>query len=136
MPIEGGADGNSFYVDIKVNNGDAAGEVTATSIDIVPEQGSGEACTTGSTYFVHAYITADGPTTASYEIGSTAGQISAGYFEDNGLSPYVTGTVVFDRADTKTINLRFVGPYPHPDDITVFLRVNSGEWLNTKLFCP
>lgn len=137
MPIEGGADGDSFYVDINVNDGSATGKVTATAIDIVPEQGSGEACTANSTYFVHAYITTDGPTTASYEIGSTAGQISAGYFEDNGKkSPYVTGKLVFDRADTKTINLRFVGPYPYPDDITVNLRVNGGEWINTKLFCP
>jgi len=138
IPIEGGADGNSFYVEIKVNYGSVdTGAVTATSIDIVPEQGSGEACSAGSTYFVHAYVTTDGPTTASYEIGSTAGQIPAGYFEDNGeLSYYVTGTLVFDQAGMKTINLRFVGPYPHPDDITVNLRVNGGEWINVKLYCP
>jgi hypothetical protein len=138
MPIEGGANGNSFYVKLKVDNGEVpSGEVTATSIDIVPEQGSGEACTAGSTYFVHAYISTDGPTTASYEIGSTAGQIPAGYFEDNGeLSYSVTGTLVFDHAGTKTINLRLVGPYPHPDDITVNLRVNGGEWHNAKLSCP
>ena len=138
MPIEGGANGNSFYVKLKVDNGEVpSGEVTATAIDIVPEQGSGIACSAGSTYFVHAYITTDGPTTASYEIGSTAGQIPAGYFEDNyGLSSSVSGIVVLDQADTKTINLRFVGPYPHPDDITVNLRVNGGEWLNTKLYCP
>jgi hypothetical protein len=138
IPTEGGADGNSFYVEVNVNDGSVdTGAVTATAIDIVPEQGSGEACTADSTYFVHAYITTDGPTTASYEIGSTAGQIPAGYFEDNGeLSYYVTGTLVFDQAGTKQINLRFVGPYPHPDDITVNLRVNGGEWINTKLFCP
>lgn len=138
MPIEGGANGNSFYVKLKVDNGEVpSGEVTATSVDIVPEQGSGDACSAGSTYFVHAYITTDGPTTASYEIGSTAGQIPAGYFADNGeLSYYVTGTLVFDQAGTKTINLRFVGPYPHPDDITVNLRVNGGEWINVKLYCP
>lgn len=108
------------------------------SIDIVPEQGSGAACTADSTYFVHACITASGPTTASYEIGSPAGQIAAGNFEDmnnGGITPTVTGTVVFDRSDTKTINLRFLGPYPYPDDITVVLRVNGGEWHNTKLSC-
>jgi len=33
-------------------------------IDIELEQGSGKACTADSTYFVHASITADGPTTA------------------------------------------------------------------------
>ncbi len=138
IPIDGGADGNSFYVEVKVNDGSAVtGAVTATSIDIVPEQGSGDACKAASTYFVHAYITTDGPTTASYEIGSTAGQIPAGYFQSNGdASPYLTGTMVFDRADTKAINLRFVGPYPYPDDITVSLRVNDGEWINTKLYCP
>jgi hypothetical protein len=138
IPVESGAEGNSFYVEINVNDGSVdTGAVTATAIDIVPEQGSGEACTSNSTYFVHAYITTDGPATASYEIGSTAGQISAGYFEDgNGLSEYVTGTLSFTEADTKTINLRFVGPYTYPDDITVNLRLNGGEWINTKLICP
>ncbi len=138
IPIEGGADGNSFYAEINVKNGSVdTGAVTATAIDIVPEQGSGEACTASSTYFVHAYISTDGPTSVSYEIGSTAGQISAGYFEGgSGLSDYVTGTLVFTRADSKTISLRFVGPYPHPDDITVNLRVNGRDWVNTKLFCP
>lgn len=138
MPIEGGANGNSFYVKIKVNNGVAAGKITAASIAIELEQGSGAVCTANSTYFVHAYITADGATTASYEIGSTAGQIPAGNFqnlENNGLSPFVTGTVVFDQAGTKTINLRFVGPYSYPGDITVSIRVNGGEWHNTKLSC-
>ena len=135
MPIQGGANGNSFYVDLKVKNGDVpSGEVTNASIDIELEQGSGTVCTADSTYFVHASITADGPTTASYEIGSTAGQIPAGNFQDYGL--YVTGAVVFDQADTKTINLRFVGPYPYPSDITVNIRVNGGEWHNTKLSCP
>ena len=137
MPIQGGANGNSFYVKIKVNNGSApAGKVTAASIDIELEQGSGTVCTADSTYFVHAHITTDGPTTASYEIGSTAGQISAGYFQDHGLSPSVSGTVVFDQAGTKTINLRFVGPYPYPDNITVVLRVNGGEFHNSTVLCP
>ncbi len=139
MPIQGGANGNSFYVKIKVSDGgEAASKVTAASINIELEQGSGRECTADSTYFVHASITANGPTTASYEIGSTAGQIPAGNFEDmnyGGLSTTVSGTVVFDQADTKTVNLRFVGPYPDPKDITVNLRVNGGEWHNTKLSC-
>jgi hypothetical protein len=140
MPIQGGTNGNSFYVKIKVRNdvGVADGKVTDASIDIELEQGSGAVCTANSTYFVHAYITADGPATAAYEISSTAGQIAAGYFQDmnsGGLSPFVSGTVVFDQADTKAINLRFVGPYPYPDDITVVLRVNGGEFYNTKLSC-
>jgi biotin carboxyl carrier protein len=140
MPIQGGANGNSFYVKIKVSNGvgNADGKVTAASIDIELEQGSGRECSADATYFVHASMTADGPTTASYEISSTAGQIAAGYFEglDNkDLSPTVAGTVVFDQADTKTIHLRFVGPYPYPDDITVVLRVNGGEFYNAKLSC-
>jgi Ig-like domain-containing protein len=138
MRIQGGANGNSFYVKIKVNDGSVAtGKVTAASIAIELEQGSGAVCTTNSTYFVHVSITADGPSTASYEIGSTAGQIPAGNFQDanNGLSPYVTGSLTFDQAGTKTINLRFVGPYPYPSDITVNLRVNGGAWHNTKLSC-
>ena len=137
MPIRGGANGNLFYVKIKVSNGTAAGKITAASVTIELEQGSGSVCTANSTYFVHVFITADGPTTATYEIGSTAGQIPAGYFQDanNNLSPYITGAMVFDQAGTKTINDRFVGPYPYPDDITVNLRVNGGAWINTKLSC-
>jgi hypothetical protein len=121
-----------------VPNG-TSGKITDQSIGIELEQGSGAACAAQATYFVHAQITADGPTTATYEIGSTAGQIPAGNFQsqdNNGLSPYITGAVVFDQAGAKTIHLRFVGPYPYPDDITVNLRVNGGEWHNTKLSCP
>jgi hypothetical protein len=138
MPIQGGAKGNSFYVKIKVNNGAAVGNITAVSISIELEQGSGAVCTANSTYFVHVSITADGATTATYEIGSTAGQIPAGYFQNldnSGLSPYVTDAVTFNQAGTKTINYRFVGPYPYPSDITVNLRVNGEEWYNTKLSC-
>ena len=140
MPIQGGANGNSFYVKIEVNKGGAgaAGRITAASIDIGLEQGSGSVCTAQATYFVHAYITADGPTTASYEIDSSAGQIPAGNFQvgsSTALSPVDYGNVAFDQADTKTISLRFVGPYPHPDDITLMLRVNGGDWISTKLSC-
>ena len=137
MPIQGGANWNSFYVKIKVNNG-ISGKITDQSIGIELEQGSGAVCTATSTYLVHAAITAYGPTTAVYEIGSTAGQIPAGNFQspdNNGLSPYVTGAVAFDQAGTKTIHLRFVGPYPYHDDITVNLRINGGAWINTKLSC-
>jgi hypothetical protein len=48
----------------------------------------------------------------------------------------VTGTLTFEQARTKTINLHFIGPYPLPDEITVNLRVNGGEWHNTRLSCP
>lgn len=138
MPVQCGANGNSFYVKIKVNNGAAEGQITGASIDIEPEQGSGPACTPNSTYLVHACLTADGPTTATYEIDSTAGQISAGNFQTSPagpLSPSVTGTVVFDQTDTKIINLRFVGPYPYPTDMTVLLWLNRGEWYSAKLSC-
>jgi Ig-like domain-containing protein len=139
MPIKGGASGNSFYVKIKVSNDASnAGNITAASIDIAREEGSGVACSAEATYFVHAYITTDGPMTATYEINSTTGQIAAGNFQTSltgQVSPVVTGTLVFDQADTKTINLRFVGPYPYPGDITVNIRVNGGEWHNTKLSC-
>ena len=138
MPIQGGANGNSFFVKIKVNNGAIEGKITDQSITIELEQGSGTVCTANATYFVHASISADGATTAAYEIGSTAGQIPAGYFQSSPTGPvslYVTGTITFDQAGTKTIDYRFVGPYPHPDDITVNLRINGGEWRNTKLSC-
>jgi hypothetical protein len=139
MPIQGGANGNSFYVKIQVSNGGSnTGSITAASIDIEREEGSGATCSADATYFVHAYITADGPTTASYEINSTAGQIAAGNFQTyptGPVSPVVTGTLVFDQASTRTINLRFVGPYPYPSDITVNLRVNGGEWQSSKLAC-
>ena len=138
ISIQGGADGNSFYVDIRVDDGSGdLGQVTATNVDIEPEQGSGEACTSKSTYFVHASITTNGAMSVSYEIGSSAGQISAGYFQDaNGQYSYATGTLIFDKADTKDINLRFVGPYPYPEDITIFLRVSGEEWSKVKLDCP
>lgn len=138
MPIQGGANGNSFYIKIKVGNGVASGNITDASIAMELEQGSGSVCTANSTYLVHAYITADGPTTASYEIGSTAGQIPAGNFTDGYLTPVSLveyGTVIFDQAGTRTLSYRFVGPYPYPDDISVNLRVNGGEWHATKLSC-
>jgi hypothetical protein len=138
VTVNGSADDASFYANIKVSNGSAdTGKVTATSIDIVPEQGSGDACTTSSTYFVHVYIETDGPTSASYEIGSSGGQISAGYFESNSEKvPYLEGLLQFEKADKKAINLRFVGPYPYPDDIRVMLRVDGGEWVTARLYCP
>ena len=138
MPIQGGANGDSFFIKIKVNNGIAPGNVTAASIDIEPEQGSGPACTADSTYFVHASIATNGATTVTYEIDSTAGQTPAGYFETShgtDLLPSIAGTLVFDQADTKTINLRFVGPYPYPDNITVLLWVNRSDWYQAKLGC-
>lgn len=138
MPIQGGANGNSFFVKIKVNNGAIEGKITDQSTAIELEQGSGTVCTANATYFVHASISADGATTAAYEIGSTAGQIPAGYFQSSPTGPvslYVTGTITFDQAGTKTIEYRFVGPYPYPDDITINIRVDDGEWHNTKLSC-
>ena len=140
IPIRGGADGNAFFVKIRVKEVDDApvGHIIGSSIDIDLEQGSGVACTSESTYFVYVHITADGPATASYEIGSTAGQIAAGYFQTaygEPLVPYVTGSLVFDQADTKNLALHFVGPYPYPDDITVNLRVNGGEWRSAKVSC-
>ena len=140
LPIQGGANGNSFYVKISVNtSGEGSeGKITAASIAIELEQGSGAVCTASAAYFVHAYITADGPTTASYEIESSAGQIPAGNFTIGYTTPVYPvdyGNVVFDQAGSKTMNLRFVGPYPYPDNITVMIRVNGGEWHNTRLSC-
>ncbi len=121
---------------MRVSDGTDKGKVTTSAIDISLEQGSGEACTANATYFVHASISTDEPATVPYERGSSAGQISAGYFEDaDGKSPYVTGELVFHEAGTKQINLRFVGPYPYPEDITVMMRVTGGEWVNARLDC-
>ncbi len=137
MPIQGGVNGKAFYVKIRVNDGSTPdGKVTAASVNIEREDGSGTVCTAGATYFVHASITADGPATASYQIFSSAGQIAAGNFEsDQGVSPAVDGSLVFDQAGTKTIDLRFVGPYPYPDNINISLRVNGGEFYHTQLSC-
>lgn len=136
LPIQGGANGNSFFTKIRVSHG---GVSVTSSIDMELEQGSGDACTAGSTYFVNVHITADGPTTVSYEVGSTAGQIAAGYFQQGYTGPVSAveyGNATFDQAGTQTINYRFVGPYPYPDDITVTLRVNGGAWQTAKLSCP
>jgi len=138
MPIAGGANGNSFYVKIKVNNGRVEGNVTAASITIEPEQGSGRACTPDSTYLVHASITSAAAASVAYEIDSTAGQTTAGFFQSSPMGPVlpsVTGTLNFDQADTQTIDLRFVGPYPYPDHITVLLWVNHTDWYQGKLSC-
>ncbi len=50
--------------------------------------------------------------------------------------PVDYGNLVFDGAGTKTVNLRFVGPYPYPDNITVRVRVNGGDWHSAKVGCP
>ena len=138
LPIRGGANGNSFYVKLKVDHDMTVGNITDASIAIERQDGSGTVCTADATYFVNVSITADGPATADYEIMSTAGQIAAGYFQTSPtepVSPAVTDTLVFDQAATKRFALRFVGPYPYSDDITVNLRVNGGEWHNAKLVC-
>jgi hypothetical protein len=138
MPIAGGTNGNSFYIKIKVNNGWVDGNVTAASIAIQPEQGSGPVCTANSTYFVHTSVTTDGAASVAYEIDSSAGQTAAGFFQSSPtgpVSPSVKGTFVFDQADTKTIDLRFAGPYPYPDNITVLLWVNHSHWYQAKLSC-
>lgn len=135
LPVQGGANGSSFYVKLQVSHGNV--NVTG-SVSIELEQGSGRACTADSAYFVHAQISSDGPTTASYEIESTAGQIPAGYFQEGYTdqpTPVEYGNLVFDQAGTKTVNYRFVSPYPYPDDITVMLRVNDGEWQTAKVSC-
>jgi hypothetical protein len=138
LPVQGGVNGKSFYVKLKVDDGTAAGNITDASIAIEREEGSGAACTVDATYFVYVSITADGPATADYEINSTAGQIPAGYFQTSPTGPVsvvVNGSLIFDQADTKGFALRFAGPYPYPDDITVNLQVNGGEWHSAKLAC-
>jgi hypothetical protein len=150
MPVSGGAKGNSFFVKIRVNDSGVSGlpgaRIVNQWIDIELEQGSGEACTPEATYLVHAYVQADGPLSALYEIDSTAGQIAAGSFIDASTGAKLTtveGTVKFDAslfaadgAPTITIPLRFVGPYPYPKDITVNFWVDGGKWVSAKVECP
>ncbi len=123
-----------------------SGKIIDQSIDIVLEQGSGEACSPGATYLVHAAVTTDGPVSANYEINSTAGQIAAGSFVDaasGALKPTVDGTIKLDASlfaadgtQTVTLPFRFVGPYPYPDNIQVNFRVDGGSWVSAKVACP
>jgi len=69
--------------------------------------------------------------------GSTAGQIPAGNFTDGYLtpvSPVEYGTVILIRWVQKRLVTGFVGPYPYPNDITVNLRINGGEWHKRQTF--
>ena len=150
MPVTKGARGNSFFVKIRVSDSGVSGlpgaRIVDQSIDIELEQGSGEACTPEATYLVHAYIRADGPLSALYEIDSTAGQIAAGSFIDPSTGAKLTtveGTVKFDSAlfaadgaPTVPVMLRFVGPYPYPRDIQVNFWVDGGQWVSAKVDCP
>ncbi len=150
LPISRGANGNSFFVKIRVSDSGASGlpgaRIVDQIIDIELEQGSGEACTPEATYLVHAYVKADGPLSALYEIDSTAGQIAAGYFIDASTGARlatVEGTVKFDAslfaadgAPTITLPFRFVGPYPYPDNIQVNFWVDGGHWVSAKVTCP
>jgi hypothetical protein len=147
MPIQGGARGNSFFVKIKVDDGTAQmGKIVDQSIQIDLEQGSGNSCTPGATYLVHALVTADGPLSARYQVSSTtSGQAPAGFFvgaSETDLLSVVNGIVDFDpvlftQGGTRTITvpLRFVGPYPHPDDITVTLMVAGGTTSSATVYC-
>jgi hypothetical protein len=147
IPIQGGAGGNSFFVKIKVDDGSMhMGRIVHEAIQIDLEQGSGTSCTPDATYLVHAYITADGPLSAHYRISSsTSGQVPAGFFvgaNENDLLTVVDGIVDFDpvlfeQGGTRTITvpLRFVGPYAHPDDITVRLVVAGGASSSVTVYC-
>ncbi len=147
IPIQGGASGNSFFVKIRVDDGTMQmGKIVDQSINIDVEQGSGNSCTPGATYLVHAFITADGPLSARYQVTSTtSGQVPAGFFvgaSENDLLTAVNGIVDFDpvlfaQGGTRTITvpLRFVGPYPHPDDITVTLVVAGGSSSSATVYC-
>ena len=119
----------------------AAAKVTDYSIKIEQEQGSGAICQNTTTYLVTAMITADGVTAANFEVSaaSSGGQIPAGgNFQDltnNGLSQSITSALAFDKAQEKTITWRLIGPYSYPNDITVKMRVNGGEFKSATLDC-
>lgn len=118
-----------------------AGKITDYSIKIEQEQGSGDVCGASATYLVTATITADGVAAASYEVSSSSsgGQIpTGGNFQDltnNGLSQSVSAGLTFDKAETKTLTWRLTGPYAYPNDITVKLRVDGGEFKSAVLDC-
>ncbi len=145
MPISGGANGNSFFVKIKVSD-IPSGMITDMRVEIEPEQGSGAACTPNSTYLVHAYITSNGPLSVGYQLMSSAGQISAGYFMSGYTDPalnVVNGTVDFEPsmftdggAHTLRLDYRFVGPYPYPDNIMIVLRLQDDERTSATVACP
>ena len=133
IPIQGGAKGNSFYVKIKVNNPPPGGQVTGASIGI-GSYGKEAGCTPDAIYYVEAYINADGPTSADYEISALAGNFQN--LTGGVLGYSVTGTLVFDQAGTKDMAWMLVGPYyPYHDDIVVYLRVNGREFHNAKVSC-
>lgn len=116
--------------------GNQVGGITNTAIRIVQEQGSGDICTSKSTYFVYLDITSNGPTSALYEINATdaSGQVGDGVFS-NFASPGVRDALTFNVAETKTISLRLVGPYSYPAAITIRARVNGGEWKDAAVAC-
>ncbi len=148
MPIQGGSNGNSFYVKIKVNDGsvETPGKVTGGSITIDFEQGSGSPCTADATYLIHVSITANGPTTVYYELDSATGHGFAGWYvdPDNGAhytiaeGKYEFTPEMFAQGGPQTIvvPMRFVGPYDEPNNITVNARLNSELSYSAKLNCP
>jgi len=119
----------------------SVGKVTNYSIKIEPEQGSGQGCGADSTYLVTASITADGIVGAAYEVlsSSSGGQISTGgsfqNLENNGVSESIKDALTFEKAETKTLSWRLTGPYTYPNDITVTIRVNDGEFKSATLNC-
>jgi len=147
---------NDIVIRVRVNGGDwydaalscdtgkgsaggdtgSTGGITNTSLKIVQEQGSGQVCSTETTYFVSLDITSNGPTTAIYEISATdgSGQVPDGVF-DQFAAPFVEDRLVFDGAGTQTVSLRLTGPYSYPDTITLRARVNGGEFQLTQVSC-
>jgi len=119
----------------------SVGKVTDYSIKIEQEQGSGAVCGASATYFVTASITADGIVGAAYEVSSSSsgGQIPTGgnfqNLDNNGLSESVSAATTFDKADTKTFTWRLTGLYSYPNDITVKIRVNDGEFKSATVDC-
>jgi hypothetical protein len=117
----------------------AVGQITDYAIALAPEGGT--TCSADGTYLVTATITASGVVAATYEVGSSSsgGQIpTGGNFQDlttNSLDEYVKAGLTFDKAETKTLSWRLAGPYAYPNDITVKLRVNDGEFKTAKLDC-
>ena len=136
VPVDGGASGKLFFVQIVVSGEASGGKVTNVALQMVQEQGSGAVCAAGTTYFVYVDITTDGATTANYRVDATddSGQVADGVFEDNG-TPEVKGALTFSAAGTQRVALHLLGPYSYPDKITIRVKVNDAPSQSILVTC-
>ena len=106
------------------------------SLRIEQEQGSGAICTAGTTYFVYAEFSSNGPATAQYQIYITdaSGQVPNGTFEGYN-APQAEGTLTFDSAKTETLTWRITGPYQYPEALTIRGNLNGQSLQSVPVAC-